>query len=308
MAVHYSNRDLHSTNVRMRSLKIKGTSLIIRGLWRCMPARMERWVADKFFTPAGHAMTPGERRWLNKAENFQITVNGHEIRCRKWGTGPGILFSHGWNGRGANFHAFFPPLIKAGFSVICFDAPGHGDSGGRLSNYFEFSDTVRALLTNADLNIKGAIGHSVGAAALVNGLEKENLRIPAVLLAPAIDLKGILVTTFNRFGIPVTILMRIIKRLEDRLGYSLTDDNPARLIEKFDTEMVVVHDRRDRVIPFDAVEPHLRPHRHIRLHVTEGLGHKRILFDDGVIALVVTHLKLQLMSKYGMNEKRAAMA
>jgi len=42
-----------------------------------------------------------------------------------------VLLVHGWGGRGAQLASFVEPLVARGFSVLTFDAPGHGASAAR---------------------------------------------------------------------------------------------------------------------------------------------------------------------------------
>jgi hypothetical protein len=52
-----------------------------------------------------------------------------------------------------------------------------------------------------------------------------------------------------------------------------------------------VHDRLDREVSFTHAERLADAWRQARLHATEGLGHRRILRDDGVVAEVVEFVK-----------------
>jgi len=198
------------------------------------------------------------------------------------------LFVHGWNGRGAHFSPFFAPLTAAGFSVTAFDAPGHGESQGNDTSYFEMTDVVRALLRRAtDGGIQAVVGHSLGAAAVINALSKEGAAPATVLIAPALDLEGILYTAFERHGIPETVYRGVIGRYEREFGYSMHRDNPIRLLPALGHPVFIVHDRSDPTTPYLESRRIAEETTGVRLFSTSGLGHKRILAEPDVIDWVV---------------------
>ena len=71
---------------------------------------------------------------LRLGESGFARGGGDEIAVYAWGNGPTILCVHGWGGRATNFAAFIGPMVAAGFRVVAFDAPGHGQSSGTLSS------------------------------------------------------------------------------------------------------------------------------------------------------------------------------
>jgi len=228
---------------------------------------------------------------LRNGSKFQIDIHGKTIQGWKWGKGPGILFVHGWNGRGIQFYKFFKSLRKAGFTIITFDAPGHGESTGKTSSYFEWTDTVRAILTSPNrFNISGIIAHSLGGSAVINALSKEKVSVPTVLLAPALKLKQILFNTFNLFGIPSVVYKKVIEEYEHRFGYTLKGDNPSNLISQVDTDILIVHDQEDGTIPFLDSKEFSETLPTVRLHETDGLGHKRILTDRKIVELITEYI------------------
>ena len=234
-------------------------------------------------------MIAGKLRFRRTA--FQIQVHGRRIQAWQWGHGPAVIMAHGWNGRGIQFRHFIAPLVQAGYSAIAFDGPGHGASDGQTSSYFEFTEVVRALLNpRLGLDIRGLIGHSFGAAAMVNSLAHEQLNLPAALLAPPLKLRELLLATFNRYGIPPAIYNALIGEYEARFGYSLLRDNPHRHLQDLQAQILVVHDPEDPVVAYQDSRTLCRRYPHTTLLTTEGLGHKRILQDPAVIAACLGHL------------------
>ena len=281
----------NSTNVRLYKMMRLLLRWGLAGSWRLAPERTARAVKKRFFAPTCHPLTPEGDAWLKKGRPFRFQVGGRAVQGWEWGQGPGVLFVHGWNGRAAHFAPFFGPLLAAGYSVTAFDAPGHGASDGTTSSYFQFIDAVRALLqTGSGTHLRGVVGHSVGGAAVVGALSREKSAAATVLIAPALDLKNVLYTAFEGVGIPGPVYRGVIAGFERRFGYSLEQDNPIRLLPALKRRILIVHDRLDGTTPYLDSRRAAEQSADLRLHSTEGLGHKRILTDPAVVRLVVEHL------------------
>jgi pimeloyl-ACP methyl ester carboxylesterase len=297
MAIRFRKLKKISTNVRIVYFRQLATRMMLKLYWNISPAMAKRFVKSHFFKPSDYRTTAEEKRILENGSKFQIDIHGKTIQGWKWGEGSGILFVHGWNGRGIQFYRFFKSLRQAGFAIITFDAPGHGESTGTTSSYFEWTDTVRAILNpHNGFNIIGIIAHSLGGSAVINALSKEKVSVPTVLIAPALKLKQILFNTFNLYGIPAVIYKRVIEEFEHRFGYNMEDDNPSNLIPEVDTDVLIVHDQQDGTVPFLDSEEITETLSTVMLHETNGLGHRRILTDHKIVEMITKYIISQSMA------------
>jgi len=280
-----------STNVRYIKARQRGTYLLLTALWHLAPNATKNIILKRFFKPKSYALTPFEQQFLENGTPFHIHVHDKDIRCWKWGQGPGILFVHGWNGRGVNFAYFFKSIIDAGFSVITYDAPAHGESEGQVTNYFELSDTVRSFLRpSCGFNIQGIIAYSIGGSATVNCISKDNPSVDTVLIAPALKLKELLFNAFNYHGVPEVVYRNLVADMERYYGYDVHQDNPDVLAKSISSKMLIVHDKDDRTIPYADSKTLSDNTDNFYLHTTESLGHKQILKDNAVIDVITTYL------------------
>jgi pimeloyl-ACP methyl ester carboxylesterase len=292
MTDSFVNSKLNNTNVRKKNLKYQTFQAIMRFLWDYSPGLSKAIVKKMFFSPAVYRAGPLEKKYLKDSQAFEIIVNGKTVKCWKWGRGPAILLAHGWNGRGIQLHRFIDPLVEASYTVIAFDGPGHGESQGRTSSYFEYSDVIRSFFQSGrEFNIKGAIAHSFGGAALLNGIAKEKYPLEAILISPALRLSEILDGMFKDYGVPEPLFQTLIKEYEDQFGYNLRKDNPYNLLDPFNSNILIVHDEDDETIPYADSREASRQFKHISLHTTHGLGHKSILFDSATINRIVDHIR-----------------
>lgn len=101
-----------------------------------------------------------------------IDVGGGEVAYRKIGTGPDVLFSHGWPASGATFRHLLPVLAP---HVTChvIDHVGAGDSRFDRSAKISLTDHAQALRLVADelrLEKFAVVGHDSGGMIARLGL------------------------------------------------------------------------------------------------------------------------------------------
>ena len=291
MSEYYLKAPESSTNVRLYTIRRQVICALLRLFRHLAPQLTDHCILRLFFAPVRYRQNAEEKACLMRGQPFQVQVHDKTIQAWKWGRGPGVLLVHGWNGRGAQFHRFIAPLVTAGYTAIAFDGPAHGRSSGRITSYFEFTDVVRALLSqNCALNINGIIAHSFGAAAAINSLDKDRPAITAVCIAPILRLQEFIISTFQRFGIPREIYKGLIGSFEERFGYDLAHDNPSILLGRLSDPLLIVHDTDDRAVPFRDSQKISQKHTNIALYSTRGLGHLRVLSDPAVINASLQYL------------------
>jgi len=286
----------NSTNVRVYKTGRRILHTFFDFLWNTTPT-VSRLIAKRlFFAPSSYQLTPQENHYLNSGSRFEIPVHGKAVQCWKWGSGPSILLAHGWNGRGIQLHHFIEPLLGRGYSVIAYDAPAHGESRGKTSSYFEFTDTIRTLLNSSNGHkIQGVIAHSLGASATVNSMAKENSALEVVLIAPALRLAEVLYGYFDYIGLPKPLYQSLIREYEERFGYDMYHDNPSNLLREVESRILIVHDKNDPTIPYFDSKELSDEFQNIALHTTEGLGHKKILTERSIIDLIVNYFHKPLI-------------
>ena len=309
MAHHYSHSSLKSTNVRIIRLRQAIVHGLLATAYRWFPSATRQFVFNHFFTPLRYQPSEAALAFAFQGRALQIKVDGLTLYGRRLGQGPAVLFVHGWNGGGLQFYSYFKAFMDAGYSVMAFDAPGHGRSEGRASNYFLFSNMIRAVLNSTEgQDIVAVVGHSLGASAVVNALDKETFAPATVLIAPAMRLKEILYNTFSYYGMPVAILSELLGLLERCHGYDLRIDNPYLMALQSEKKALVVHDRNDPTTPYHDSARVADRNPHYDLYGTRGLGHKGVLRDPVVIETVLTYVRQQLLETAATTAARKMVA
>jgi pimeloyl-ACP methyl ester carboxylesterase len=223
---------------------------------------------------------------------FTIRAGEVDIVGGTWGTGPVVYLVHGWAGHRGQLETFVPGLVRRGFRVVAFDAPSHGESGPgafgpRSSSIPEFADALSAVVAKHG-PAAGIVAHSLGsvaaAIALCDGLRAGRVAMIAPMASPASHARH-----FARIlGFGPRILTRLTRRVERRVGAPMHHfDVPeiGRAVQMPPT--LIVHDRGDRSVPVADGIAIAEAWPTARLHVTSGLGHRRLLSEPEVIGAVV---------------------
>jgi len=286
MPHQYLSPNNFSTNVLLR-----GVSILFWGLWKLAPTYASNLILQLIFRPRSMRQRSSEKASWDSGTPFQIELHGRILQARYWGDGPGVLFVHGWNGRGSQFHKFVESVTASGHRAIAFDGPGHGESEGKYTTYFEFTDVVRYFLRgDTGMSVDKVVAHSFGAGAVINAIHKEKLTPDVVLIAPALELEEFLHESFQKLGFPFRLFKNLIESLEQRYGYNLRRDNPHRLLKKLRQPLLVIQDKKDKIIAHSAVTKMIAKRPNILLQSTEGLGHTKILQEPEAINHVLDHL------------------
>jgi pimeloyl-ACP methyl ester carboxylesterase len=215
-----------------------------------------------------------------------MRAGGRRIETWVWGAGPSVLLVHGWGGRGAQLGAFVDPLTARGFSVVTFDAPGHGASDPGRVTIPEMTAAIREVAA-ARGRLAGLVAHSVGALAATRALYEGLETAAAVYLGPAAEL----VTPAARFaetlGFSRDVRERMRQRIEARVGRAWSAFDVTALAPALHTPLLVVHDRGDAEIPWQHGLVTARAWPGAELRLTDGLRHRRILRAPDVVAAAV---------------------
>ena len=236
-----------------------------------------------FFRAFKFPFKPDELNSIKEASLFTIDYREQKLQGYKWGNGKKtILCMHGWSGRAAQFYQFINPLIKKEYTVIAFDAPGHGKSEGTYSSLVEYKEIITLL--HHEYKFQNIIAHSMGAAATLLAV-KDGLSVTKlVLISPPVLPQLILDEFCLRIGAKKYVGEYIQLRIEEMYNATFESFFPESYLplENF-PKTIVIHDTQDIDVPFTNGQRLKEIVPEIELFKTEGLGHTRILRNEKVI-------------------------
>jgi pimeloyl-ACP methyl ester carboxylesterase len=277
----------NSTNVRTKLVRW-GLRATARSLGAGAPEVAAAWGERLFLSPRRPRRSRTAEAVLARGQQRMVKLARQRVAVWSWGEGPRVLLVHGWSGYGGQLTAFVAPLVEAGFSVVTYDAPGHGVSSGRSSSLPELAEMVGEV-AHATGGPYAVVAHSLGAAATAvavrDGLAVER----AVFLSPPADPRWGIQQFGEWLGLPEDVRRRMAARMEARFGIMLRElalPNFVPFLKRV-PPLHIFHDVGDREVPLSAGEAVARVWPGARLTRTEGLGHHRILYAPQVLEAAV---------------------
>jgi len=236
------------------------------------------WFSSPKFTQPAR-----ETKWGKTASLEMIQHQHGPIAVYSWGTGPKILLVHGWSGRGLQLGSFAQPLVDAGFSVVTFDAPGHGLSRGSRTNIFKFQRVLSHVAIRVG-PIHGIVAHSFGVLASALSIKKKLDLNKLVCISSPTSAKYLLQSYCDKLQFSKKVQQGLLSCFKNEFGENLWEDISAiENLKDSEKSILIIHDQDDVDVPIKCSE---ELHQALKKSVfmqTEKLGHRRILQNPQVI-------------------------
>ncbi|MBS4066133.1 MAG: alpha/beta fold hydrolase [Chitinophagaceae bacterium] len=249
----------------------------------------KRKAAEKAFdlfctpVPGGPKKTPAV---FTKAEKLHLKMEDVKLVGYRWNhpQPKKVLILHGFSSTIKKFDHFVTPLVNKGYEVLAFDAPAHGESGGKRINVLSYMKMIETVYEKFG-PIHSFTAHSFGGIALSLFMEQQIYQEhkKMVLIAPVTETTTALDNYCKLLKIDDAVkneLRNIIyeKRNEWPEWYSI-----RRAAHNIKAEVLWIHDEEDEQTPWSDAEKVMQDaHPNFRFMVTKGLGHRKIYRDNQV--------------------------
>ena len=215
-------------------LAVRAARAGFRAIGPFAPTLASTYAEHLFLTPRRHRRPAWESSALDRAETFSVPHDGGLLPAWRWGEGETtVLLVHGWEGRGSQLAAFVEPLVKQGFSVVTFDAPGHGDAPAGFASVVDHARAVASVGAHLG-RIHAAIGHSVGGAAILFATRFGFAVDRVALIAPPASPARFAAGFSSMLGLTDDVKAGLFTRLERRYGLRMEDLDIRGDAEHFD--------------------------------------------------------------------------
>jgi pimeloyl-ACP methyl ester carboxylesterase len=252
------------------------------------PGIAARWAETLFCTPP--ARREGDEAFMATGSRLTLASQGQQLAGWHWGSGPTVVLVHGWGSRASRLSDLASALLGAGFRVVAYDAPAHGESTGRFASLPEFARALSDVAL-AIGPIHGLVGHSLGGAAIAMAMRRGLAADRVVLLAPPADVRIFSDHFARTLAIPPTVQQTMHRNLERRLRIVWDDLHIPSAVRELPAAALVIHDRDDADVPYAHGEEIVGAWAGSRLESTSGLGHRALLRDPAVIDRAVEFLR-----------------
>ncbi len=238
------------------------------------PKRAAKIAIDLFSTPRKGRITPQESDYLKSAIQSDVSFEETLIKTYHWkGEKETILLVHGWESNSFRWKDLITLLQKENYNIVTLDAPAHGASGGKFFNALLFSECIN--LVAKKFKVSTIIGHSVGGMSTVFFQHKYQLKHieRLILLGAPADFLGV----FSRYESMMGFNKHVSKALEH---YVLKKYNhlpeyfsPAVFSKEITAKGLIVHDKKDRIIPYKDGLKFKQNYTNATFIATKGYGH-----------------------------------
>lgn len=241
-------------------------------------------ILDLFCTPPLIPETDNDQKVLADAELLDIPFEGQTLKGYAWGEGRPVLLAHGWGSRASHLASLGRILAKAGFRVLAYDQPAHGQSLKQgQANRSSLPEFCRAIATVAGEPLYALVGHSLGAAAsaLVAGGSPvvPSARVSAERLV-LISSPSNVISIISQFCRMTGLHHRrdeLNREIEAGYGFALDAYAVDAALSNCSARVLIVHDPDDGEIPFSDALTLRKACPSARFAEIKGAGHREIL-------------------------------
>ena len=251
-------------------------------------------VYQAFFSPSRYEVKSVDEAVLARGNTYRLPYAGGELAVTTWGEAgrPTVLLMHGWGGARAQMTGFVEPLLNAGFRVVAYDQPAHGESDGVTTNLLEIAPTLDEVMKREG-RFEAIIAHSFGTLITSYALVKRNFPPPARLVY--FGAFNRLLEALPRFqviaGLPDAVIDGLREMIYKNFGRGVLDDIiNETLTPQINIPALMFHDKSDNVTPVEDSRAIARAWQRAQYVETDGLGHRGALQTKEIHEQVVKFL------------------
>jgi pimeloyl-ACP methyl ester carboxylesterase len=257
------------------------------------PFFASRFAARLFLTPFRFKIPEREKEMEEKStqEVVHVPSINRDIVVYHYGSNSKkkILLIHGWSGTGTQMAIIAKRLVEQGYSIISFDAPGHGKAPGKISMMPFFIKSIHHLEKEFG-PFHAAIGHSLGGMSILK-VVKDGVKLDKlVVIGTANSVTHITEDFAQNMKLNNKVAGKMKAYLDSKFGEDMDNYSGAISAEKVTIPTLVIHDEDDVDIPVNCAYEINESLINGELLITEGLGHRKILGDPEVINKITTFI------------------
>ncbi|HUG34312.1 MAG TPA: alpha/beta hydrolase [Anaerolineales bacterium] len=247
-----------------------------------------------FFSPSQYEIKPKDREIIERGNNYRLPYANGELAVTTWGEGgPAVLLMHGWGGARAQMTGFVDPMLSAGYRVVAYDQPAHGESSGTMTNLLEIAPTMD-LVRQKESDFAAIVAHSFGT--IITSYALVNLHFPPPSKLVYFGAFNELLESLPRFQeiakLPDEIMGGFRLMLIENFGNGVLEAIVnEELVKQINIPALMYHDAEDNVTPVDDSRAIAKAWKNATYIETSGLGHRGALQSSEIHEQVVKFLQ-----------------
>ncbi len=243
-----------------------------------------------FCKPQRTKIKKSHQKFFDSAEQEDYNFNGINIKLYKWGSGPKkILFVHGWQSHSYRWKKYIESLSPEDYTIIAYDAPGHGLSDG---NQFTvpLNAYLLALLSEKYQGFDIVMAHSIGSmSVLYANVYHPKLQIgPLISMASPCKAEEFFQFYLSTLNLKPKTMKGIVNEFQLYAKQELKYINAALYAQKLTMPGLIIHDKNDTDTPYENALALEENWDKGKLITTEGLGHN--LKSENLVKMIVEYI------------------
>tara|TARA_R100001369_G_scaffold73737_1_gene102350 strand:+ start:395 stop:1222 length:828 start_codon:yes stop_codon:yes gene_type:complete len=227
-----------------------------------------------FASPRKGRYTENQRSIINSAYFEKLDFDNYNVATYRWvGKNKTVLLAHGWESNASRWDYILQDLKDQDYNIIALDAPAHGRSSGKNFNAVLYSEFINRVAQKFQPDV--LIGHSVGGMASVFCMH--NNQLPSVEKIVLLGAPAHFTGVFDRYKSMMGFNNRISNGLDhivlENFGKPVDYFSAATFTESFEAQGLIIHDKRDKIIPFEDAQLFAKRYKKSELISTTGFGH-----------------------------------
>lgn len=227
-----------------------------------------------FASPRKGRYSDHQKKVISSALFEELKFDTVNIATYRWtGKGKTILLAHGWESNTSRWDYILEDLKAQDYNIIALDAPAHGRSSGKQFNAVLYSECINLVAKKFKPQV--LIGHSVGGMASVFCMHNHQLTSvkQMILLGAPAHFTGVFSRYKTMMGYNKRISNGLDKIVYERFGKPVAYFSAANFTESIKAKGLIIHDKKDRIIPYEDAQLIANRYSNSELITTTGFGH-----------------------------------
>ncbi|MHC4222276.1 MAG: alpha/beta hydrolase, partial [Planctomycetota bacterium] len=215
-----------------------------------------------------------------------IKTKDGEVQAYLTGTGPTVVFVHGWGGNAYQFMPLMRGLARCGFTALAFDLLGHGRSSAKPTTIQQSiattNDVLQHVRKNANDGLAAIVGHSTDCISIVNSRDALIKNIPLFLISPIFNYRLFFIKQLVKLKFHPDIVKQYAARFGKIYKKEYENLDLARNLAKYGDIAVIAHDESDSESAVSDSVKFCTRYPLTRLLVTRNFDHSRVINSESV--------------------------
>ncbi len=219
------------------------------------------------------------------------------IHVYEVGSGPTVVFVHGWGGGAHQFFPLMRGLARCGFTSLAFDQLGHGQSESKQATIHQSIVTTNFVLqyvkNKSTDGLYAILGHSTGCIAIANCSPSTIRNAYLFLISPVFKYKIYFLKKLQKLPMSTRKIKKYAADFVKEYKVKYMKLSLVRHLPEVADMTVIVHDRSDAQSPVAHSEAFCTRYPLTKLLVTRGFGHNRVIVAETLWQELKSHLNYE---------------